>query len=305
MSLRLAYLLAGTLISAGPALAQTGQFDQISPDQDACFNLGDTTKVWQQQVRVGVSGLLDGFQMTLAGPVGARASFRIRRGDGWTTQPAEWAATYEKTTAGDEQTFFYLGTANLYLSQDDTFVIEMRGNGSGMMVKGSYVDPQVGAPAYPEELYLNGPNCYADCGWRVAFETWMLVSGSNYCVHRVNSTGAPANISFTGSTSITLNDLALHAAPVPDKPGMFIFSRSIAQEPFGNGWLCLGNPILRLPMVVAKNGRLDYAVDYTQLPPGASFLPGSSVHFQAWFRDPAAGGAQFSTSNGLMLRFRL
>ena len=26
---------------------------------------------------------------------------------------------------------------------------------------------------YAEELFLDGPGCYLDCGWRIGFRTWM------------------------------------------------------------------------------------------------------------------------------------
>jgi len=63
----------------------------------------------------------------------------------------------------------------------DTFVWEVQGDGSGVNGRGSYIAPP-GTPLYPESLYLNGPPCYADCGWRLGFRMrtakltrWLMV----------------------------------------------------------------------------------------------------------------------------------
>ena len=43
--------------------------------------------------------------------------------------------------------------------------------------------------------------------------------------------------------------------------------------------------------------------DGLPLPPPGKILPGETWHFQAWFRDPAAGGAFFDLSNALSVTF--
>jgi hypothetical protein len=50
---------------------------------------------------------------------------------------------------------------------------------------------------------------------------------------------------------------------------------------------------------------LSHALDFGN-PPALSgqITAGSTWHFQAWFRDPGAGGAFFDLSNGLTITFQ-
>ena len=53
---------------------------------------------------------------------------------------------------------------------------------------------------------------------------------------------------------------------------------------------------------MALGGWLSHAVDFTDPGSAASALPiGSTRYIQAWYRDPAAGGAGFNLSDGLEL----
>ena len=130
-------------------------------------------------------------------------------------------------------------------------------------------------------------------------------SAVNYCTSSPNSTGGAAVISHGGSLDVSANDLSLHATPVPPgQPGIFFYGSTQNQVPFGNGTLCVAQPIVRLGVSFASGlGDLDYDVD-NQLPPVSGDLtPGSVWNFQAWFRDPLAGGATFDLSDGLRITF--
>lgn len=48
-------------------------------------------------------------------------------------------------------------------------------------------------------------------------------------------------------------------------------------------------------------GVLSYTIDWTIY--GGLFTTAASTYFQCWYRDPAAGGAAFNTSNGLEVLF--
>ncbi len=113
----------------------------------------------------------------------------------------------------------------------------------------------------------------------------------------------------SGSNRVLANNLVLRAESVPaTQPGLFYYGALQIQTPFGNGAQCFGGPSLaRLPVVQASaNGVLETAVDNT-MPPSASTIitPGSTWNFQAWFRDPAAGGALFDLSDGYSIMFVL
>ena len=131
---------------------------------------------------------------------------------------------------------------------------------------------------------------------------------ANFCSSTPNSTGGAAVISSNGECLVSENAFVLSAAPVPNQPGIFFYSSQQLNGgvglPFGNGRRCVGNPVFRLPPTVATGNTLSAAVDF-DAPPAATgvVLPGSMWFFQAWFRDPAAGGAFFDLSDGLAVTF--
>jgi len=128
---------------------------------------------------------------------------------------------------------------------------------------------------------------------------------ARFCVATENSTGGSAYIGASGSASVAANDLALHASPVPvGRFGLFFFGESALQLPLGNGFRCVGGPaLLRLPVETAQGSVLTHALDNGAPPALGRIVPGSTWHFQAWFRDPQAGGAGFDLSDGLTVTF--
>ncbi|MCP3915066.1 MAG: hypothetical protein GY711_05885 [bacterium] len=147
-------------------------------------------------MRVGLGGILDAFEVTSKGPVGAQVELRLRVGDGWNLGPAVWSTTLTKVKPHTERFLIDVAHVGLVFGVGDTFVIEAQGNDTGFDLVGSHVNPASGEPNYPEEMYLSGPGCYDDCGWRIGFQAWMLTdTTTNYCVSLPNSTGAGATLS--------------------------------------------------------------------------------------------------------------
>ena len=132
--------------------------------------------------------------------------------------------------------------------------------------------------------------------------------GTIYCLGTVNSTGTGAEISATDTLSVVNNALVLNAQPVPDQPGLFNYGPAQTQVPFGNGFRCVdGMMLFRLDVETADtSGVLEHLVDFTN-PPTASgqIVAGATWNFQAWSRDPAAGGAFFNLSDGRSVVFGL
>ena len=129
--------------------------------------------------------------------------------------------------------------------------------------------------------------------------------GTSYCTGAPNSVGAGATLSMTGSTSHAANDLVLVASgAVPGAFGVFFYGEAQSQVPFGDGFRCVESPLyLFMPGVQADaSGTATYAVDFG-IPPASSgpgaIAPCSTLYFQYWYRDPAAGGAGFNLSDGL------
>jgi hypothetical protein len=148
--------------------------------------------------------------------------------------------------------------------------------------------------------------------WNIGLDNPRITEGAlgtNYCSSTANSTGNAASMSASGSGSIAAEDLTLFAEDLAaNQNGLFFYGPNQASAPFGNGLRCIAggaSGIGRLPIVNSgSSGVLTHAVDY-DTPPSAStqITAGSTWNFQAWFRDPAAGGAFFDLSDGLEVTF--
>lgn len=134
--------------------------------------------------------------------------------------------------------------------------------------------------------------------------------GYGYCDALPNSTGVAAELSVTGSVEIFQNDLVLWAEDLPAaQPGIFYYGPVQLKFPFGNGNQCVGSGgvgVFRLNPAIISNsaGVMSRALDYNAPTPAAGQITlGSTWNFQAWYRDPAAGGAAFNLSNAFSVTF--
>ncbi len=124
--------------------------------------------------------------------------------------------------------------------------------------------------------------------------------GVNFCVAETNSTGGAATITVSGSQSLAANDLTLTTTGVPNKPFLYFHGPNQQQVPFGDGFLCAGGALIRIvPPGVAVGGVATRTVDL----PSAGISSVGDRNFQCWFRDPAAGGAGFNTSDAATVTF--
>jgi polyhydroxybutyrate depolymerase len=134
--------------------------------------------------------------------------------------------------------------------------------------------------------------------------------GVTYCHSDANSTGKAARMDAEGSASIAANDLALIARFLPKNQfGLFYYGPNELDLPFGNGTRCVGGGtigVFRFPVrSTGDEGSLYQPVDNTHPPrPEGQIVAGSTWRFQAWFRDPAAGGELFDLSDGYAITFQ-
>ncbi len=135
------------------------------------------------------------------------------------------------------------------------------------------------------------------------------VIGQVHCTSTNNSTGSTASMAATGSDHLAHNSVLLRAWSLPaNKPGLFFYGAAAAQVPFGNGVRCVdagGVGLFRLPVHVSSStGAMQHNLDLNAPPqPSGQILAGSTWYFQCWFRDPAAGAAQFDLSDGVSVTF--
>ena len=125
--------------------------------------------------------------------------------------------------------------------------------------------------------------------------------GTKYCVANANSTGSPADIVASGSASSSAGDLTLEASPVPDESGLFFHGANEDQLPFGNGFRCVADNVMRGQLVTGSGNVATYTYDNSILKKNLSAYVGTSRSFQFWFRDPMGGGSSFNTSNGISI----
>ena len=157
-------------------------------------------------------------------------------------------------------------------------------------------------------FFLGDPTLfYSGNLWDVGIDNVRILGGlgDRFCPPTPNSSGGAALIQGTGSASIAANDLGLAAAPLPkNKSGLFFYGPNQIQIVFGNGFRCVGGALHRLPVLNSgPSGELVFPVDYGSLPAGGQIVAGATWNFQAWFRDPAAGGAFFDTSDAISILF--
>ncbi|MEM7307040.1 MAG: VCBS repeat-containing protein [Planctomycetota bacterium] len=128
--------------------------------------------------------------------------------------------------------------------------------------------------------------------------------GENYGPLTPNSVGAGAVIGFEGRPSLSENALTLTASGVPPlASGEFFVSlgEQIPPLPFWDGNLLLAAPVQRLGGVSADAaGDVSVLLDLTSAD-FAGVNPCDTLHFQLWYRDPAAGGTGANLTDGLKM----
>ena len=153
--------------------------------------------------------------------------------------------------------------------------------GSGSIVEAAIDDVLV--------TYLEGDACAAP---------------TNYCTTSPNSAGPGALMSSSGSTDVASAGFTLlvDGAP-PNKFGLFFYGPGQANNPVGNGTMCIGGGFFRLPVgQVDGTGHHSHLVDFGNPPNGGTIANGSTWNFQFWYRDPTLG-AGFNFSDGLEVEF--
>lgn len=128
-----------------------------------------------------------------------------------------------------------------------------------------------------------------------------------FCDALPNSTGAAASLGLEGSLSVAANDARLHVlGGPPSSVALMTYGASASGVPFANGLLCI-DPLQGVHRVTTTGldgaGRGTIPLDLSGLSGPGAISAGESWVFQAWYRDPAAGGANFNLTNALRVRF--
>jgi hypothetical protein len=131
----------------------------------------------------------------------------------------------------------------------------------------------------------------------------------SFCPATFNTTGQPGAMSASGSQSTAANTFTLVADQLPqNKTAFFFYGNQQVQVAVGQGWRCVGGSVYRLrpPQNSGPGGSISRLLDFSQPPAGSgpgAILPGMTRYFQAYYRDPAGGGAGFNLTDALEVEF--
>ncbi len=117
---------------------------------------------------------------------------------------------------------------------------------------------------------------------------------TTYCSTSPNSWGPGARIAALGSTNALDNSLTLVVTGAnPSGFGLFFYGQGQAATPAGNGTICIGSGVQRLPVTQSgPAGVVVLPVDLTALP--VPIGNGETWGFQYWLRDLTGAGFNFS-----------
>lgn len=120
-----------------------------------------------------------------------------------------------------------------------------------------------------------------------------------YCDPTPNSVSSlGATLGWAGSVSLANNDLDLYATGLPGNQfGLFFFGPNQISVPAGDGNLCVGGGLIRLPVTMSDGlGTAYQSLDVSAPPLVAAVVSGATWNFQFWYRDPSGGpvGNNFS-----------
>jgi hypothetical protein len=217
----------------------------------------------------------------------------------------------EVIVGADQNAIAGLGYARVFKGSDGSVIATLDGlsanSGQGLSVDG--LGDLEGNGSF--EVIVGQPNRSVPFALTGRADVWSLTVGGGcatpftYCVVANNSTGNPALISSSGTTSIAANTFTLLATNCPaSSPSLFFYGTTQIQIPFGNGNRCIGGTLWRLPIVTTSaGGAASKLVNFPSLIPPSNITVGSTWNFQFWFRDATAAPAFFNTSNALSVTF--
>jgi hypothetical protein len=153
-------------ITAGAA--EAGVIDQAQELHGASFNMDASVLEWQQEITVGLAGLLT--QIDVYVSTTGSSTFYLNVGAPWQDDPND----FEMLFVGDEPGWHSIdvSSAGLNFNAGDHFVIGWDNIDGGLWLGGHYID---GGDPYPAgDLYLNGVPHTPGNNWDLAFRTYVI-----------------------------------------------------------------------------------------------------------------------------------
>ncbi|MFT7678886.1 MAG: hypothetical protein ACI8QC_002884 [Planctomycetota bacterium] len=273
------------------------------PDAGFCFGPGGDLFVpsyWNKRIK-RFDGSTGAFIENFLGPIGSPLlNPRMVRftDDGFAFAVSE----------GSDQVLRFDGTTGVFIDvlvgDDPTTTFDESGGldnptamafgPDGMLYVTSGATNQVLRYTYPSGTFVDVFADSSQSGGDLPTFLLFRTAADNYCAGAPNSLGAGAHLCAHGFTSLGANnfELGLSAAPTSQFAVMF-YGSTTTNVPAGNGTLCVGGNVFRLPtQQIGPAGLANWEVDFGSLPVGGAITAGSTWHFQAAYRD--AGSFNFS-----------
>jgi len=269
----------------------------VGDDADGAATYAETSAGWQSSAQAGAM------------------RFGSRVAPGTAPVSVEWRLAVPRTGTYDVYVWYTAAsnrndTAQYTVhSYDETSVvpIDQRANGSRWIRLGRFLFGQG-----PSAVRVALTNTGADAAEWTSADAVKLVhapEGENECATAPNTAGPGMLVGWSGTTSVSANNLVLVAeGGPPNSVGLFYYGAAATQVPFGNGFRCIGGTTWRLgpPQFLDANGNTLRFVNYTSPPMsagGGAITAGIQRRFQLWYRNAAAGGAGFNLSDAIALTF--
>ncbi len=119
-----------------------------------------------------------------------------------------------------------------------------------------------------------------------------------------NGLGSGALLAASGSASAMSSSLVLTGSSLPaNQPGLYFQGVNALNAgnglPFGDGLRCAGGSIVRLQVRVSDG--LGNSMTSSNIALGGAVVPGDTLHYQLWYRDPIGTvcGSSFNLTNGV------
>lgn len=175
---------------------------------------------------------------------------------------------------------------------------------SGTMLPGTYIFDAVGGG----EAVEPSPNDYGSGSFDVDLQ--LSPAMATDCIPSANSSGQEALFAFTGDLRVgSIETYYLVEQGPPGHSGVMFYGDAMAPATFGNGVLCVSNPLFRAgpPRQFNAMGRVYSPLYYHHAPMNGGaghVIPGSTWTFQFWFRDyPGPSGDAWNTSSAVTVTF--
>lgn len=168
-----------------------------------------------------------------------------------------------------------------------------------------------GAPEALIGAYNAGPNGSQSGAARV-HRIAVSAPPATYCTGAPNSAGAGARISWSGSPSVSFNQLTLRVdGAIPASAGLFYYGPNAIRLPYGHGFRCVGAGALGTfrigaPQLADGAGSMQCDLDLTASPfagGAGTVTAGELWNFQYVYRDLPAGLPGFNASDALALTY--